>query len=110
MTVTITATTMTGGQTAHTARRASGHQDLWEVSWLPGRALDRNSPIIAMILADHAGEGDLNERDQVRPFIQNCAAELGLTGSDAIDRAFQPGSPRQQHDRNSDPPDPKSGQ
>ena len=56
MTVTINVATMTSGQTAHTARLAPGSQHLREVSWLPGRALDRNSTITAMILADHAGE------------------------------------------------------
>ena len=56
MTLTINDTTMTSDQTAHTARQAPGSQHLWEVSWLPGRALDRNSAITAMTLADHAGE------------------------------------------------------
>ena len=109
MTVTITGTTMTSDQTAHTARLAPGHQHLWEVSWLPGRALDRNSAITAMTLADHVGEADLDERHRLWPFIESWAAELGLTGSDAITRASS-GSPRQQHDRESEPPDPEAGQ
>ena len=45
MTLTSTDTTMTSDQTAHTARLAPGSQHLWEVSWLPGQALDRNSAI-----------------------------------------------------------------
>ena len=61
MTLTINDATMTSDQTAHTARQAPGRQHLWEVSWLPGRALDRNGAITAMILADHAGEHDLNQ-------------------------------------------------
>ena len=52
MTLTINDTAMTSDQTAHTARLAPGSQHLWEVSWLPGRALDRNSAITAMTLAD----------------------------------------------------------
>jgi len=52
MTLTLTDTTMTSDQTAHTARLAPGRPQLWEVSWLPGRALDRNSAITAMTLAD----------------------------------------------------------
>ena len=44
------------------------------------------------------------------PFIESWAAELGLTGSDAINRASQPGSPRQQHERESERPDPEAGQ
>ena len=54
--------TMTSDQTAHTARQASASQHLWEVSWLPGKALDRTSAITAMTLADLATEADLNER------------------------------------------------
>ena len=110
MTLTITDATMTSDQTAHTARLTPGHQHLWEVSWLPGQALDRNSAITAMTLADHASEPDLNEQHHLWPFIQGWAAELGLTGSDAINRASKPASPRQQHDRDSERPDPEAGQ
>ena len=109
MTVTINDTTMTSDQTAHTARLAPGSQHLWEVSWLPGRALDRNSAITAMTLADHAGEHGLNEH-RLWPFIQGWAAELGLTGSDAINRVTQPGGRRQEHDRERERPDPEAGQ
>jgi hypothetical protein len=80
------------------------------VSWLPGRSLDRNSAITAMTLADLTGERDLNDRHQLWPFIQGWAAELGLTGSDAINRAAELGSPCHQHDRESEPPDPEAGQ
>jgi len=110
MTLTITDTTMTSDQTAHTARQASDRQHQWEVSWLPGKVLDRNSTITAMTLADHAGERDLNERHRLWPFIQNWAAELGLTGSEAINRASQVSALRQQHDRECEQPDPEAGQ
>ena len=110
MTVTISDTTMTSDQTAHTARRASGSQHLWEVSWLPGQALDRNSAITAMILADLTSERDLGERHQLWPFVQGWAAELGLTGADAITRVSRPARPRQQHERESERPDPAAGQ
>jgi hypothetical protein len=80
------------------------------VSWLPGRALDRNSAITAMTLADLTGEHGLDERHQLWPFIQGWAAELGLTGSDAVNRAAEQGSPRRQHDRESERPDPEAGQ
>ena len=86
MTVTINDTTMTSDQTAHTARQTPGSEHLWEVSWLPGRVLDRNSAITAMTLADLTSERDLDERHQLWPFIQGWTAELGLTGSDAINR------------------------
>ena len=100
---------MTSDQTAHTARLAPGSQQLWEVSWLP--SLRTNSAITAMAtFADLTGEHDLNEQHQLWPFIQGWAAELGLTGSDAIGRVSRPASPRQQHDRESERPDPEAGQ
>ena len=110
MTLTINDTTMTSDQTAHTARQAPGSERLWEVSWLPGQVLDRNSAITAMVLADQVGEPDLNERHRLWPFIESWAAELGLTGPDAINQASQPGTPRHQHDGGSERPDPEAGQ
>ena len=71
MTLTITDTTMTSDQTDHVARQAADSEHLWEVSWLPGRTLDRNSAITAMVLADHAGERDLNKRHRHWPFIES---------------------------------------
>ena len=62
MTLTINDTTMTSDQTAHVARQALSPQHGWEVSWLPGQILDRNTAITAMILADLAGEPDLRRR------------------------------------------------
>ena len=106
MTLIITDATMTSDQIVHTARLTQGSQLLWEVSWLPGRALDRNSAIMAMTLAGHVG---LNEQHQIWPFIESWAAELGLTGSDAITRASS-GRPGRQHDRASEPPDLEAGQ
>jgi hypothetical protein len=110
MSLTINDTTMTSDQTAHSARQAPGSQHLWEVSWLPGRVLDRNSAITAMVLADSTREPDLNERHRLWPFIESWAAELGLTASDAISWASQPASPGQQCDRGSERPDPEAGQ
>ena len=110
MTLTIYDTTMTSDQTAHTARLAPGSQHLWEVSWLPGKALDRTSAITAMTLAGHAGEADLDKRHRLWPYIQNWAAEPGRTGSDATSQASRPGSPRQQYDRERARPGPEAGQ
>jgi hypothetical protein len=89
MTLTINDATMISDQTPHTARQASGPQRGWEVSWLPGEVLDRNSAITAMILADLAGEEDLHEGHRLWPHIQGWAEELGLTAPDAITRATQ---------------------
>ena len=97
MTLTINDTTMTSDQTAHTARQAPGSQHLWEVSWLPGRVLDRNSAITAMVLADQAGVHDLNERHRLWPHIESWAGELGLTGPDAVARASQPAAETSSH-------------
>jgi len=81
---------MTSDQTAHTARQAPGRQHAWEVSWLPGQTLDRNSAITAMILADTAAERDLHEGHRLWPHIQSWAEELGLTAPDEITQASQP--------------------
>jgi hypothetical protein len=89
MTLTINDTTMTSDQTAHTARHAPG-RDGWEVSWLPGHILDRNTAITAMTLADTAAEPDLHEGHRLWPFVQGWAEELGLTAPDAIAQASQP--------------------
>ena len=90
MTLTINDATMTSDQTAHTARQAPSSEHLWEVSWLPGRVLDRNGAITAMVLADQAGVQDLNERHRLWPHIEGWAAELGLTGPEAVEAASQP--------------------
>ena len=89
MTLTINDTTMTSDQTAHTARHAPDRNG-WEVSWLPGQTLDRNTAITAMILADTTAEPDLHEGHRLWPHIQSWAAELGLTAPDAIAQASQP--------------------
>ena len=86
MTLTINDTTMTSDQTAHTARHAPGRNG-WEVSWLPGQTLDRNTAITAMILADTTAEPDLREGHRLWPHIQGWAEELGLTAPEAIARA-----------------------
>ena len=108
MTLTINDTTMTSDQSPHTARQAPGREHAWEVSWLPGQVLDRNSAITAMILADTGSEHDLREGHRLWPFIQSWAAELGLTGPDAIARAGQPpAGPERQHHRDGERPDPE---
>jgi hypothetical protein len=72
--------------------------------------MDRNSAITAMTLADLAGEGELSERHRLWPFIESWAAELGLTGSEAVDRTSRPCGPHQQCDRERERPDPEAGQ
>ena len=57
MTLTITDHIMTSDRTAHTARLAPGRQHAWQVSWLPGRFMDRAAATTAMMLADTAATG-----------------------------------------------------
>lgn len=91
MTLTINDTTMTSDHSDHTARRAPGRNG-WEVSWLPGQILDRNTAITAMTLADTAAEHDLHNKHPLWPAIESWAEELGLTAPEAIVRASQPPS------------------
>ena len=97
MTLTITDTTVTSDQSAHTARQSpNGHG--WEVSWLPGQTLDRNSAITAMILADTTADDHVREGHRLWPHIQGWAAELGLTGTDAVAAISKhPGDPTHEH-------------
>ncbi len=91
MTLTITGHAMTSDHTPHTARLAApGHQHAWQVSWLPGRLMDRNSATTAMILADTAAATGLHPGHRLWPHIQGWAAQLGLTAPDAIARASEP--------------------
>jgi hypothetical protein len=91
MTLQITDTMMTSDQSAHTARQAADGRG-WEVSWLPGQTLDRNSAITAMILAGTTAGRDLGEGRRLGPRIQGWAEEPGLTAPDAIARASRPAS------------------
>jgi hypothetical protein len=105
MTLTITDTTMTSDQTAHTARHAPDRGG-WDVSWLPGQTLDRNTAITAMILADTTAGPGLAEGHRLWPFVQGWAAELGLTAPDAIAKTSQPpGGINRQHKQPSRQPD-----
>jgi hypothetical protein len=98
MTLTIHDTTMTSDQTPHTARQAPSHKG-WQVSWLPGRTLDRNSAITAMVLADTSADDRVREGHRLWPHIQSWAAELGLTGPDAVAAISQsPGDPSRERE------------
>ena len=105
MTLTIRDTTMTSDRTAHTARQAPSPNG-WEVSWLPGQVLDRNSANTAMILADLVGEEDLHEGHRLWPHKQGWAEELGLTGPEAVAAASRPPSDiNRQHEQADRQPD-----
>ena len=96
---------MTSDRTTHAARH-SRDRNGWEVSWLPGQTLDRNTAITAMILADTTAQADLHEGHRLWPFVQSRAGELGLTAPDAIAQVSQPpGDLNRQHDQVSRQPD-----
>jgi hypothetical protein len=78
MTLNINDTTMTSDQSPHSARHAAS-QNGWEVSWLPGRILDHNSAITAMVLTDTVADEHVREGHRLWPHIQGWAAELGLS-------------------------------
>lgn len=84
MTLKITDDEIISDASSHTARR---YQDgAWQVTWLPGRKLDRNLAITAMTLADIAACG-VEPEDERWPLIGSLAAELGYPGPAAIVRA-----------------------
>jgi hypothetical protein len=84
----ITDTHMTSPNTPHTATATDAG---WEVSWLPGRTLDRNQATTAMTIADIVGGRGVGlSDDPIWPFLDNWAAELGLSGPDAVVRASEP--------------------
>jgi len=90
MTLTILDDTMSSDRTPHSARALPGPDRFWEVSWLPGRRLDRNSAITAMVLADTAGSENLHAGHRLWPHIAGWAAELGLTAPDVTARTCSP--------------------
>jgi hypothetical protein len=90
MPLTINEDSISGDRTSHTARLVPGHPDAWEVSWLPGQLLSRNTAITAMILADTLSSRILDPRDRLWPHIKGWAAEIGLTTPDVLIGVSQP--------------------
>ena len=76
---------MSSDRSPHTARLAPGEQHAWEVSWLPGRHLNRNEAVTAMVLADTTANGDVRPGHRAWPHVEGWAAELGMTGTQALD-------------------------
>ena len=90
MALTINDDSISGDHTGHTGRLVPGPQRAWEVSWLPGRLLDRSSAITAMVLADMAASSTPKPGDRLWPHIESWATVIGLTAPDALARASQP--------------------
>ena len=90
MALTIQDDSMTSGNTRHTARLAPSHERAWQTSWLSGRLIDRNTAITAMVLTNVVGTDDVHAGHRLWPHIEGWAAELGLTGHDALPWASEP--------------------
>ena len=111
MALTIGDDTMSSDSSAHTARKAPGRGQgyQWEVSWLPGRHLDRNSAITAMVLADVTGHGDMHTGHRLWVHVEGWAAELGLTAPDVLAQTVSPPS-QPDPDKSGEPADPEAGE
>jgi hypothetical protein len=81
---------MSSSRSRHTARLAPGGQYAWEVSWLPGRHLNRDEAVTAMVIADATASGDVCPGHRAWPHVQGWAAELGMTAPQALDRVAEP--------------------
>jgi hypothetical protein len=80
----ISATRMTSDVSTHFAAAVPGAGSMWRVSWLPGRLLDRNRAVTAMMLAEVAS------KKPPRLLVDTWATELDLTGADAARLVSQP--------------------
>lgn len=94
---------MTSRSTRHSARMCTpalpGSRSFWDVTWLPGRCLDRNQAITAMMIAQHVHHPAPDIRDRTPAWnrtpeggrwwaiLDSWAAELGLTGPHALSLA-----------------------
>lgn len=78
---------MSSEHTRHHARTvlAGDPYGLWVVSWLPHLRVTRNQAITAITLAEIVNQG-VAPGDRMWPVVVSWAAELGLTGSDAVNR------------------------
>ena len=90
MALTIADATMTSDRSAHTAVLLPGARHTWVVSWLPGRHLDHRKAVTAMTIADTTADGGIRPDNEEWRRIESWAAELHLTGSDALDRVAAP--------------------
>jgi hypothetical protein len=100
MALTITDFGMSSDQTPHTARLLRFEAgDAWRVSWLPKRLMDRNAAITAMTLAEHIDHNGLWDY-RLSGHIDAWAAELGLTGPQAIEQVSRSRYPDRQRRRN----------
>jgi hypothetical protein len=69
MALSILDTSIGSDRTNHTARAVPGDSRPWEVPWLPGRCISRNSAITAMVLADLTADGEVNTGHRLRVHV-----------------------------------------
>jgi hypothetical protein len=98
MALTVTDQVMRSTDTPHNACRlpteANPDADVWAVSWLPKRRLTRDQAVTAMTIAEEVGRisaaaGPEAYDGKFWALIDSLAAELGLTGPDAVARASE---------------------
>jgi hypothetical protein len=96
MSLTITDQTMRSPDTPHTATAwpVPDEPTLWTVTWLPGRNLTRNQAVTAMTIAETIGRipadaGPEAWTGTLWRHLDGWAAELGLSGPDAVARASE---------------------
>lgn len=87
MSVRISAAAMVSDTTRHRADRYA-HQGPagWVVSWLPDRRLSYDQAVTAMVLAEVVATEELDCGNRMWPHLDRWAAELGLSGPDAVVR------------------------
>jgi len=60
---------------------------MWRVSWFPDRPVGRNEAISALTIAETVSAApDIGPGHRLWPHISSWAAELGLSGEDAVAR------------------------
>ena len=95
-TLTITGKLIRSADTRHTAELVHLEAgDAWRVSWLPRRLMDKDAAAAAMSIAAAVGRipADCDPEvydDQFWTRVDAWAAELGITGHDAVVRASEP--------------------
>lgn len=107
MTLTILGNSMSSDRSPHTARPAPGEKHWWEVSWLPGRRLGRNEAIADMTLADMTADGSVRPGHRLWPRIEGRAAELGMTGPQALGHIADPPRWARLPGKTAEPPGPE---
>jgi hypothetical protein len=87
----ITDTEMTSDRTRHSAAAIEDSRyGSWTVTWLPGVSLSYNQAITAMTLAEVVATHDFQVdggQDPVWLHVDGWAAELGITGPQAVAEA-----------------------